>query len=113
MMENHSYDNYLGAMTGRGDGLPVDGERPIRDGNPPATVGPSHPTGCTPPTQPPQIPCQSWEASHEQWNGGAMRRVRPQRRAGGGRLDPPPMPAARDWIMGHWDAERPALLLGV
>src|SRR5215471_18039126 len=28
MMENHSYDNYLGTMTGRGDGLPLgaDGE---------------------------------------------------------------------------------------
>src|ERR1700747_1271666 len=24
MMENHSYDNYLGMLTGRGDGLPVD-----------------------------------------------------------------------------------------
>src|ERR1700760_342482 len=24
MMENHSYDNYLGMMPGRGDGLPVD-----------------------------------------------------------------------------------------
>jgi phospholipase C len=24
MMENHSYDNYLGMMTGRGDGLPLD-----------------------------------------------------------------------------------------
>jgi len=23
MMENHSYDNYLGMMTGRGDGLPL------------------------------------------------------------------------------------------
>ena len=22
MMENHSYDNYLGTLTGRGDGLP-------------------------------------------------------------------------------------------
>ena len=24
MMENHSYDNYLGMLAGRGDGLPVD-----------------------------------------------------------------------------------------
>ena len=24
MMENHSYDNYLGTMVGRGDGLPLD-----------------------------------------------------------------------------------------
>ncbi|HEV2343589.1 MAG TPA: alkaline phosphatase family protein, partial [Actinocrinis sp.] len=24
MMENHSYDNYLGMLTGRGDGLPLD-----------------------------------------------------------------------------------------
>ena len=28
MMENHSYDNYLGMLTGRGDGFPLgaDGE---------------------------------------------------------------------------------------
>ena len=24
MMENHSYDNYLGMLAGRGDGLPLD-----------------------------------------------------------------------------------------
>ena len=24
MMENHSYDNYFGMLTGRGDGLPID-----------------------------------------------------------------------------------------
>src|SRR5437016_3985457 len=29
MMENHSYDNYLGTLAGRGDGLPLD-----QDGHP-------------------------------------------------------------------------------
>ena len=28
MMENHSYDNYLGMLTGRGDGLAVDAGEP-------------------------------------------------------------------------------------
>ena len=38
MMENHSYDNYLGTLTGRGDGLPEgDG-----GGQPPARRQPGH-----------------------------------------------------------------------
>ena len=34
MMENHSYDNYLGTLAGRGDGLPTDAS-----GAPSAPVG--------------------------------------------------------------------------
>ena len=70
MMENHSYDNYLG-MLGRGDGLPSDehgavsASNPRLDGTP---VGAAH-LGST--AQHPGVPTQSWEASHIQWNGGA------------------------------------------
>src|ERR1700743_2089711 len=63
MMENHSFDNYLGTL-GRGEGLPVgddgkpDAENPdsagtmIRAYHAPSTV------------QEDGVPCQSWSASH-------------------------------------------------
>jgi phospholipase C len=63
MMENHSFDNYLGVL-GRGDGLPRDGS-----GKPSAALpdGSGHsirsfpmPTTC----QLPRLPSQAWEASH-------------------------------------------------
>ena len=64
MMENHSYDNYLGTLPGRGDGLPAG-----PDGTPNAvnvlpngqTVG-VHPLTVT--TQCPGNPTQTWNASH-------------------------------------------------
>jgi phospholipase C len=70
MMENHSYDNYLGMLRGRGEGFPLgaDGEpevfNPGADGEPvrahhlPSTV------------QRPQVPSQSWHACHLQWRSG-------------------------------------------
>src|SRR6201994_668222 len=71
MMENHSFDNYLGTL-GRGEGFPLgdDGapnaESPacagtmIRAHHPPSTV------------QQDGGPCQSWCDSHTQWGGGKM-----------------------------------------
>jgi phospholipase C len=70
MMENHSYDNYLGMLTGRGDGLPLDArgmptpENPAGDGTP---VRMRHFEGTR---QKQYVPCQSWNASHIQWDGG-------------------------------------------
>src|ERR1700730_15614374 len=70
MMENHSYDNYFGMLTGRGEGfvLSPDGEPEVfnrgADGESvrvyhlPSTV------------QQPLLPSQSWHASHHQWGGG-------------------------------------------
>src|SRR5258708_13374854 len=71
MMENHSYDNYLGMLAGRGDGLPLDepgmpspvnkaGDRPLgpmrrppRTRQTPWGAAPSsnipHPPSCAPP----------------------------------------------------------------
>jgi phospholipase C len=70
MMENHSYDNYLGMLADRGDGLPLgpDGlPSPVnlaRDG----TVVPMrHLVGTR---QQKNVPTQSWNASHIQWDNG-------------------------------------------
>jgi phospholipase C len=70
MMENHSYDNYLGMLRGRGEGFPLgpDGEpeasnpgtdgKPVRAHHLPSTV------------QRPKVPSQSWHAVHHQWGEG-------------------------------------------
>jgi phospholipase C len=69
MMENHSFDNYLG-MLGRGEGLPLgpDGQpaavnhgrrgEPVRAFHLPSTV------------QRPGVPSQSWHEVHRQWGEG-------------------------------------------
>ena len=70
MMENHSYDNYLGMLPGRGEGFPLgpdgtpDVTSPRHGGEP---VG-ARPLGST--VQEQHVPTQSWHASHQQWNGG-------------------------------------------
>ena len=71
MMENHSYDSYLG-MLGRGEGF-----RLGRDGQPkaanPNTDGKTIRGYHAPSTsQAEGVPCQSWNASHLQWNDGRM-----------------------------------------
>jgi phospholipase C len=71
MMENHSFDNYLGTL-GKGEGLPLGGDgRPDAE-NPDAagTMIRSHHANST--VQDPGVPCQSWSASHAQWAGGKM-----------------------------------------
>jgi phospholipase C len=73
MMENHSYDNYLGMLQGRGEGFPlgVDGEpdvfNPGTDGQP---VRAHHMSSTI---QHPQAPSQSWHASHLQWRHGTCK----------------------------------------
>jgi phospholipase C len=94
MMENHSYDNYLGLLE-RGEGLPKD-----TDGNPAATnrsIGgepfSAHHMEST--GQHANVPTQSWLASHEQWNDGHndgfVRSVEHQRR-----------PVDAGLAMGYW-----------
>jgi phospholipase C len=71
MMENHSYDNYLGTLAGRGEGLPAgpdgrpEASNPGQDGTPVAAR--RLPAGA----QAEHVPSQSWYASHRQWNNGA------------------------------------------
>jgi phospholipase C len=70
MMENHSYDNYLGMLEGRGDGLALgpdgtpDAANPRLDGE---AVAMHHAPG---PVQEKYAPTQSWHASHIQWDDG-------------------------------------------
>ena len=73
MMENHSYDNYFGLLTGRGDGLPLDAEGVPSSANPAAdgTLVRMHRFAGT--RQKPGTPSQSWNASHIQWDQGSSR----------------------------------------
>jgi phospholipase C len=71
MMENHSFDNYLGTL-GRGEGFPLgddgtpDAENPDSSG---AMIRAHHATSTV---QADGVPCQSWSASHTQWAGGKL-----------------------------------------
>src|ERR1700751_3967319 len=64
MMENHSYDNYLGMMTGRGDGLPLteNGTPYVVNKLPAGRRSP--PPRLRPPAQLPGTPTQSGRVSH-------------------------------------------------
>jgi phospholipase C len=73
MMENHSYDNYLGMLRGRGEGFPLgaDGEPAVSNpGTDGEFVRAHHMTSTV---QHPQSPSQSWHASHLQWWHGTCR----------------------------------------
>jgi phospholipase C len=64
MMENHSFDNYLGTL-GRGDGLPQPSPtNAAMDG----TRIEAHAFAST--RQVPNVPSQSWRASHDQYDEG-------------------------------------------
>ena len=100
MMENHSYDNYFGALGDHGDGLPADAHNVAPDGR---RVR-SHRLEST--SQAREIACQSWPSTHEQWadgtNGGFVRSA--QRVAAV--LDDEAVTARTDDVMGYWDAEQ-------
>jgi phospholipase C len=71
MMENHSYDNYLGLLPGRGEGFPLgpDGQPAVSNrGADGRVVRPFH-AGST--RQHRGLPSQSWHATHQQWGNGA------------------------------------------
>jgi phospholipase C len=70
MMENHSYDNYLGMLQGRGEGFPLapDGKPAVSNRGTDGEIvrafeQRSH-------VQRRGIPSQSWHASHTQWGEG-------------------------------------------
>ena len=64
MMENHSFDNYLGTL-GRGDGLPHPPPTNERRDGTPITAFHFEKT-----TQTPEVPSQSWRSSHLQYGDG-------------------------------------------
>jgi phospholipase C len=70
MMENHSYDNYLGMLQGRGEGFPLgaDGEPDVFNPGPDGRPVRAHHLTST--VQHSQVPSQSWHACHLQWRGG-------------------------------------------
>jgi phospholipase C len=71
MMENHSYDNYLGMLAGRGEGLPLgpDGVPSAVNFLPNGQAFPAHHMTST--TQASGNPTQTWHASHLQYDDGA------------------------------------------
>ena len=71
MMENHSYDNYLGMMKGRGDGLPLgaDGAPDVVNKVPDGRQFTARHLTST--AQLPGNPTQSWRASHIAYNDGS------------------------------------------
>src|SRR3984893_8658874 len=72
MMENHSYDNYLGMLSGRGEGFPLDGDGLPTVTNLDAAGSPVRAHHLATTVQAEDVPCQSWHASEVQWNQGKM-----------------------------------------
>jgi len=70
MMENHSYDNYLGMLPGRGDGFPLgpDGRPEVSNTGMDGEVIRAFPRPAT--RQRRGVPSQSWHATHLQWGQG-------------------------------------------
>jgi phospholipase C len=70
MMENHSYDNYLGMLQGRGEGFPLGADGQPEVFNRDVAGEPVRAHHLTSTVQRPQIPSQSWHATHHQWAEG-------------------------------------------
>jgi len=99
MMENHSFDNYLGTL-GRGEGFPL-GEDGTPDAeNPDSTGTMIRACHVASTTQEDGVPCQSWSASHAQWAGGKMNgfvtAIEQAAPKGGADVPEPPVPAGRN-----------------
>jgi phospholipase C len=71
MMENHSFDNYLGTL-GRGEGFPVSADGQPDAENPGASGQPVRAYHLPSTAQHSGVPCQSWRAAHAQFAGGKM-----------------------------------------
>src|ERR1700742_1283286 len=71
MMENHSFDNYLGTL-GRGESFPLgdDGAPDAENSDSAGTMIRAYHASST--VQQDGVPCQSWCDSHTQWGGGKM-----------------------------------------
>jgi phospholipase C len=70
MMENHSYDNYLGMLKGRGEGFPLDADGAPSVSNPASDGRAIRPFHLASPVQHVGLPSQDWHASHIQWGEG-------------------------------------------
>jgi phospholipase C len=72
MMENHSFDNYLGTLTGRGDGFTLGDDGQPDAQNPDASGRPVRAHHLTSTMQDEGVPFQSWRAAHTQFADGKM-----------------------------------------
>ena len=70
MMENHSYDNYLGMLRGRGEGFPLSPDNQPDVSNATADGELVRAFRMPSPAQRRGLPSQSWHASHLQWGEG-------------------------------------------
>ena len=71
MMENHSFDNYLGTL-GRGEGFPPGDDGHPAAENPDASGRAVRAYHMASTVQQPGVPCQSWSAAHTQFADGKM-----------------------------------------
>jgi phospholipase C len=71
MMENHSYDNYFGMLSGRGDGFTVGADGQPTETNRGGDGSVVHLTHFAGTRQVGGVPTQAWSASHIQWDGGS------------------------------------------
>jgi phospholipase C len=108
MMENHSYDNYLGTLAGRGDGFPLgpDGQPAVANCGPDGSPVRPRPQAST--RQHQGVPSQSWHAAHVQWADGrndgfaAAAQVAIQEAAACGQPYPGRAADAPAVAMGYW-----------
>src|SRR5580693_9170766 len=70
MMENHSYDNYLGMLPGRGEGFPLTSDQQPDVSNATADGETIRAFHLPSPVQHRGLPSQSWHATHLQWGEG-------------------------------------------
>jgi len=70
MMENHSYDNYLGMLTGHGDGFTLGSDGTPVGANTMLSGAEVSLWTVRQTTQQQSVPTQSWHASHIQWDEG-------------------------------------------
>ena len=111
MMENHSYDNYLGMLPGRGDGFPIDHGGQPEVFNRGADGEVIRAFRRSSPAQRRGVPSQSWHASHLQWGEGnndgfvtSVQAVQSEARAGTA-ADVDTATEAATVGMGYWQDE--------
>jgi phospholipase C len=109
MMENHSYDNYLGMLQGRGEGFPLRWGGQPKVSNHGADGKAVRAFHLSSTEQRRGMPSQSWHASHLQWNDGrcdgfvtSAQEVQSQARAGTAGDDADTDPDAAAVGMGYW-----------
>jgi phospholipase C len=108
MMENHSYDNYLGMLPGRGEGFPLgrDGQPDVVNSGPDGS--PVRPRRLPSTRQHQGVPSQSWHATHAQWADGrgdgfaAAARIAIEEADACGEPYPGPAGDAPAVAMGYW-----------